>query len=353
MKRLAFIMAGGGGERFWPLSTPARPKQLLKLAHPDKTLLRQTIERAEPLVGRDALFVATAAGLEDAIRQAEPSFPPANILSEPARRNTLGCMVWTAAHARARHGGECVLGYITADQDIRGDDAFRTALDACYRQAAETGALMVIGIAPTRPETGYGYIEAGDADGDALAVRQYREKPDRATAERFLADGGFYWNSGMFFWTVEAFESALSEAQPEAASCCGRIAEALAAGDDAGAVEAFNTLPSISIDYALMEKARNRAMVVGGFHWDDVGAWDAMERTRPLDAGGNVVEGAVFAQDCRRSILCNESTRAVQVAVLGVEDLVVVVTDDSVLVAPKSKSQSVRDAAKHFQPSPR
>ena len=351
MDRMAFVMAGGGGERFWPLSTPERPKQLLRLASPDESLLQEAVSRLLQVLPCEAIHVATAAGLEDAIRGGESRLPAGNFTSEPTRRNTLGCMVWTAAHARARHHDDVVLAYLTADHRIVGAGEFRAALESCLAAAERHDALVTIGVRPSRPETGYGYIEPGERLPDAgeplHRVGRFHEKPSRELAGQYLASG-FLWNSGMFFWRLSVFERELRAALPEAADCREAIVSRLRAGDALGAAEAFARLPSISIDHALLEKCPRRLMALGAFLWDDMGSWDALGRTRGADPDGNVLEGEACLEGTRDSIVCNHAGKAMKVAVIGAEGLVVVVTDDAVLVVPKDRAQEVRAAARHW-----
>lgn len=349
--RIGIIMAGGSGERFWPLSRLNLPKQLLKLTGTDQTLLEEAVQRLAPLIPRERIFVVTGEHLRDAVREAG-LVPAANVWAEPCKRNTAGCLVYAAAQCLVRFGeqaDEVSLAVITADHRIGDAAAFVEAMRVALEAAEAEPVLGTIGIAPTRPETGFGYIEvAADATSPggplaALPVQRFREKPDRATAEQFLASGHFYWNSGMFFWRLSTFLAELERARPEMAATVRSLAAPLSAGDDAEVRRLFETLDSISVDYALMERARRVVMVPGHFPWDDVGSWDALDRYVSPDANGNAIVGDAVAVDSRNCVVYNEpGAERMAVGVLGVDGLVVVVAEDGVLVLPKDRSQDVR-----------
>jgi mannose-1-phosphate guanylyltransferase len=341
-RRVAIIMAGGSGERFWPLSRPHRPKQLLRLTSPDQTMLEEAVRRIEPLVGEGEVYVATGLGLRAAICEAG-IVAADKVLAEPARRNTLGCLAWTAATLLARHGDEPVtMAILTADHKIGEPERFRETVRRALEAAEERGCIATIGVRPTRPETGYGYIEYEDSPGETVhRSRRFREKPNREQAQEFLKAGSFLWNSGMFFWTLETFLDELGRADPATVDKVRAMADALRAGDEQRAARAFETLPNLSIDYALLEKARNVCVVPAEFPWDDVGAWDSLERTLPLDSAGNVIQGDALLLDTSGCVVYNESP-GVKVCVLGCEDLVVVATGDAVLVVPKGRAQEVK-----------
>ncbi len=356
-KRIAVIMAGGTGERFWPLSRAARPKQLLKLTRPDLSLLEEAVGRIAPLVPYERILIATSSTVAAPIREAlaGSAIPAENIVVEPAKRNTAGALAWVAANIKARWGSEPVsLAVLTADHAIGAPDRFRQVVDAALTAAEQDEALVTLGVQPTRPETGYGYIEVAEP-GDqnklkfelrteipTLPVVAFREKPDRATAERFLAEGRFFWNSGMFFWRLDTFVDELTAAAPAHGEAVQAMAAALQAGDLDSAAAAFGRLDDISIDYALMEKARRVLMARADFPWDDVGAWDALARSFPQDAENNVGVGDPILIDTHNSIIYNDNPDKIAVAVIGVEGLVVVVSPDGVLVAPKGRAQDVK-----------
>ncbi len=335
-------MAGGSGERFWPLSRKLRPKQLLRLTDPDKTMLQEAVDRIAPLVGRDNVFIATATHLEEPIRAAG-IVPDSNVLAEPDKRNTLGCLCWVAATFLARGLEDISVAILTADHVIESPDLFRSTVDNALTLSEETNGLVTMGVTPTRPETGYGYIESGASFSDfAKSVVRYREKPDLETAKTFVADGNFYWNSGMFFWTQTAFLKELSDTQPETVKLLGRMAEALKNNDREKAVTEFRNIPNISIDYALMEKASQVYVVQAEFPWDDVGSFDSLFRTMPMDENGNVMIGNVACTDCSGCIFYNDSSRGALTAV-GLTNMILVQTDDVVLAAPATDAQRVKE----------
>lgn len=340
--RLAIIMAGGSGERFWPVSRNSTPKQLLKLADPDRTLLEQARDRVEPLVGNRKVFIAIGKTVEHAVRDAD-LVPQANVLVEPAKRNTLGCLCWAAANLIAREMHETTIAVVTADHLIQDEDAFRNCINLAMQTAEETKGLVTIGIKPTRPETGYGYIEVASGSLDsATPVVSFHEKPTAEIAQQFLDNGNFFWNSGMFFWTVDAFLHGLSLAMPEVERLTAQMANLIMLGEKEAAELKFEEIPNQSIDYALMEKASNVYMVPATFGWDDIGAWDALSRTFEQDDSGNVHVGDVEVVDSADSIVYNEAP-GVTVAVVGMKDVVVVTTADAVLVIPKDQAQRVRE----------
>ncbi len=346
-RRVAVVMAGGSGERFWPVSTPERPKQFLRLASPERTLLQQSVERLAPVVGLENVMIATGEPLAAATREACPELPSQNVLAEPARRNTAGCLVWVAANLMATHPegwGEITMAVATADHRIAPQDAFERTLNTALLGAEENQGLVTIGIRPTRPDTAFGYVEVGPSVDGVFKALRFREKPDVGTARRFLAEGNFLWNSGMFFWRLETFMEQLVLAAPEMAKTAQEIAYRLQHGDETGAKGAFEELRSTPIDVALLERSSNVYVVEAEFEWDDLGSWDAMARSYEPDAGGNVSLGPTRMLYTRDSIVYNDSSRQ-QVSILGMDEVVVVVTDDHVLVCPKNRAQDVRKLA--------
>lgn len=352
--RVAVIMAGGSGERFWPISRRLHPKQLLNLSDPRRSLLQEAVDRLLPLIPAERVFVVTGRHLVEPIRAAGIGIPAENVIAEPCKRNTTGCLVWAAAVLQQRLGKaeDVSMAVVTADHLIRDEDAFRATLDAALTAAEQQPALVTIGIAPGRPETGYGYIEtpAGAAPvlrtpqgGEVIPVLRFCEKPDRATAEEFIRTGRFFWNSGMFFWRISTFLDALAAASPEIHRTAGAMTAALQAGDATGAEALFAALPDISIDYALMERAPRVLMARAGFAWDDIGAWDALDRTFAHDAAGNVSFGDPVLADTRDCIVYNEpGADRMAVGVVGLEGVAVIVAGDAVIVLPKNRAQDVK-----------
>ncbi len=347
MQRLAVVMAGGSGERFWPLSTAERPKQLLKLTDPDQTMIEEAVSRVRPVVG-EAVYISTTTALEGPIGRAGVVSDD-HILAEPLRRNTLGALVWVVASLVARGIEEASIAILTADHAIGEVGRFAETVRTSLETAEKTGGLVTIGVTPDRPETGYGYVERAEDERvdlpsgrSAHAARSFREKPDEETAKTYVSKGRFLWNAGMFFFTIAGFRQALAATQPRAAKILDVVAARLTAGDARGAEEAFAGLESISFDYAVMEKADTVHVVESDFPWDDVGAWDALERTMTPDETDNVVVGPAAALESTGCVVYND-TADVAVGVYGLQDVVVVVTASGVLVCPKKDVQRVRE----------
>ena len=354
--RIGIVMAGGSGERFWPVSRRAKPKQLLALTRPDKSMLAEAVDRMTPAVGADKVYVVTGKHLVDALRHAMPGMPAEQILAEPSKRNTAGALAYTAAWLMARYNGyspdAITMAVTTADHrigdDLRFSQTVLTAMDAAEQQ----NALVVCGVAPTRPETGYGYIEVDAATavmaGNNQGPHVYRacafhEKPDVDRASQFLASGRHFWNSGMFFWKVSAFLDELKAAQPDMEKAVWLMAEALKGGDDEALVRHFETIESASIDFALMEKARNVLAVKADFPWADVGAWNSLAEPDTLNSENNFCLGEPIVIDCANTIVYNEQgADKMAVGVVGMQDVIVVATADAVLVLPRDRAQDVR-----------
>jgi mannose-1-phosphate guanylyltransferase len=336
----AVILAGGRGERFWPFSRRIRPKQLLPLLG-ERTLLEETVDRLVDFVELDHTLILTSETLVHEVRRALATVPSVHVFGEPVARNTAPAVTYAAARL-VREDRDAVCVVLPADHMVRPLQTFRSDLARAAELAADR-YLVTIGIPPARPETGYGYIEAGEAlsaGANTFAVRAFHEKPDSETAERYLASGRHFWNSGMFIWRADALLEAVREVLPELARCVDDL-ERHWSGEDGGeaARRFYESAPAVSVDVGVMEKARRIAMVRASFEWDDVGAWNAIARLRDCDAEGNVTLGTVVACDTRDSVLIGEGGL---VATLGVEGLVVVRTDDVTMVAPRDRAQEVR-----------
>ncbi len=353
--RVGVIMAGGSGERFWPLSRRDRPKQLLKLVHEDRTLLEDAVQQLLPLIPPERLFIATGEHLREPILKAGLPVPPENVLAEPCKRNTAGCLAFVTAHLLHRFGDEAQalsLAITAADLPNWNPERYRACVVAALEAVETEPVLAVFGIQPTRPETGYGYVEiAKDAplwgasthDLPVYRVERFREKPSREEAEQYLATGRFFWNSGMFFWRVSTFLAELERAQPQLARAVLAMATALKANDAPAVRNTFEALPDLSIDYALMERARNVVVVKADFPWDDISSWESLARQRPKDEDGNATLGAPVLLDTSNCLIINEpGAERMAVGILGASDLTVVVTEDAVLVAPNARVQDVR-----------
>jgi mannose-1-phosphate guanylyltransferase len=351
----AIIMAGGSGTRFWPKSRRNRPKQLLRLFG-DGTMLQQTVERIAPLVPPERIAIITGADQAEAVRAQLPDLPAANVVAEPCPRDTAAC-VGLAAKIVARSDAEGTMIVMPADHVIEPGALFRkTARAAVTVIDGDPTAFVTFGIRPTRPETGYGYIERGeslgDVDGIALhRVAQFREKPDRATAERFLAEGRFAWNSGIFLWRARAILDALAEHRPALAAALDRVGAALGTPIEAETiVREYPKMQRVPIDKAVMEKARNVRVLEVVYNWNDVGDWRALTALIPPDAQGNTIQGDVLTCDTRGSIVVADDGL---VATLGVDNLVIVQSGGATLVARKDQLDRLKAIVEGLEQSGR
>jgi mannose-1-phosphate guanylyltransferase/mannose-6-phosphate isomerase len=332
------IMAGGRGTRFWPASREASPKQFLTVDGGD-SLLRRTGRRLAPLAEDGRVWIVTNAAHVALAAEHLPETSPDRIVGEPVGRNTAPCAALAAALV-AREDPEGVVLLAPADHWIGDEEAFRRAARLAADTAHARRALVTFGVVPTSPETGYGYIEAGEevAPGVREVVR-FTEKPDRPTAETFLASGSHYWNSGIFAWRADTFLEELSAHHPAMVDACRAIAAAdppdRAAALDAG----YARIESISVDYALLERSERVLVVPAEFPWSDIGSWNALADLRATAGADNVTEGDVVAIDSRGCYVRSSGRLA---AVLGMSDLVVVDTPDALLVCPKSRAQDVK-----------
>lgn len=362
MQRTVLIMAGGSGERFWPLSRRTKPKQLLKLVSPDKTMLDEAIERVAPLIAPEHIFVITSEALQPIMRENLPLLPPENIIAEPMKRNTAPCIALGAAYIAERYPAlkpqEISIAVLTADHYIKNTELFCTAVDAALSHAEKTGNIVTFGVQPSRPATGYGYIEVAAAHEtnktasslEALPVESFHEKPSLETAQEFLRQGRFFWNSGMFFWRLDTIVSGLERHLPDVGLKIKTLRTALEGkttetpiGAPDGTASIFKAMPDISIDYGLMERAHHVAVVCVDFGWDDVGSWDALERVYEPDSDGNINVGGSLLLGSKNCIVMNSvGDDVLSVAAIGIENLVIVATKDGILVCPKDRVQDVR-----------
>ena len=339
----AVILAGGAGTRFWPASRRLRPKQLLPLAG-EGALLRQSVDRVLPLCGPDRLWVATGAHLVDATLTTLPELPRSQLFIEPAARNTAPCIGW-AAHVIARTDPNAVVMALPSDHHIADVGGYRTALETAVASARQ-GVLTTIGIKPTHPETGYGYIEAERSAGSVWKALRFVEKPERARAEAFLSAGTFFWNAGMFFFRAGDMVRAIAEHLPLLARGLEALDAAALLGTEPAQLEAiFPTLPAVSIDVGVMEKMGPLAMVPGDFGWNDLGSWLTVSELAVKDAAGNSAPPGVVFVDAKGNHVTDlrEGSAKRVIALCGVRDLVVVETDDALLIVHRDEAQHVRE----------
>jgi len=342
--RSALVLAGGRGERFWPMSLPGRPKQLLPLAD-GEVLLTATLARLDGVVDPAHTWILTGCDLVSAVRELVGD--RAHVVAEPVGRNTAPAVGLAALLARAAHADDAMI-VLPSDHLVPDVDVFRADLALACAVAEEADRLVTFGIRPDRPEVGYGYIEKGAplaSHPRAFAVKGFREKPDLATAERYVASDAFRWNSGMFVWRPRTLLDSIARHRPTLAAGLEALAPHVAgspAALEAGLERIFPGLESISIDYAVMEKAENAATIDAAFTWDDLGSWGAWARRRPRDARGNVVEAKALAIDSDDCTVLGGGDRPV--VVLGGKGLVVVQHDGGTIVCPADRVDEVRKA---------
>lgn len=330
------IMAGGRGTRFWPASREARPKQFLDVVG-SRSLLRLTGERLYPLVPADHVWVITNASQVALARADLPEVSADHVVGEPRGRNTAPCVALAAAILE-RDDPDAVLLVAPADAWIGDDDAYREAAKRAVRVAEERRGLVTFGVPPTSAETGYGYIEAADeVEPSVRRVRRFTEKPDRATAESFVAGGNHFWNAGMFAWRADVFLEELATYHPDMAQSCREIARA--ADREASLAATYPKLTSISVDYAVLEHSDLVFMVEADFGWSDVGSWSALSEVLRSDASGNVVEGDALVLDSKGCFVRSTSRFT---AVIGMQDMLVIDLPDALLVCPKDRAQDVK-----------
>ena len=343
----AIIMAGGSGTRFWPKSRRDRPKQLLSLTG-DTTMLQQTVERIEPLVPLDRILIITGADQAAATRAQLPNLPAENVIAEPCPRDTAPCVGLAAGIVAHKDPGGTMI-VMPADHVIEPAEAFRATVKAAVSVIDdEPSALVTFGITPTRPERGYGYIERGSliATQDGIAVYrvvQFREKPDRPTAERFLAAGRFVWNSGIFVWRASTILDAIRSHRPSLAKGLDAILRALGTPNFAQVMaEQFPRLERVPIDKAVMEHAPNVKVLEVPYEWNDVGDWRALASLLEQDTTGNAIQGKVIARETTNSIIVSDDGGLV--VTLGVDDLVVIHSGKATLVAPERAARQAQSA---------
>ncbi len=340
----ALILAGGSGERFWPLSRRNRAKQLLRLVS-ERTLLEETVARLEGFVPTERILILTNIEQEKGVRDLLEGFPKQNIIAEPTKRDTAAAVALGAGWVAARDHSATMLAF-PADHVIADRAAFQETMKTAAGAAEETGALVTIGIKPTWACPGFGYIEQGEpvrlrSDGKIAVHRvvRFREKPNTDLAESFLRKGNFRWNAGMFVWSVPTVLSEFNRHAPELADFISQVRSP----KDLDKIlhERFAKLPRISFDYAIMEKAEHVLVVEASFDWDDVGSWQAVARYFKKDEHGNAANGALTALDSSDNIIFNDGETTI--ALLGVHNLIVVRTGDAILICHRHQAEKIKN----------
>lgn len=357
-ERFVVIMAGGRGERFWPVSREAMPKQLLALLD-KKSFLQQAVDRVLPLVPIKNIFVITNEVQAPIVRKQLPKLPKENVVAEPVGRDTCAAVTLGAALVGAR-STTGVMAVLPADHVIPEEKKFQTVLNDCFDLASRGQAIATIGIRPSEPATAYGYIRVGAALPPPQGVKAYKttffraeqfvEKPYYDKAVEYVNSGQYRWNAGMFIWSFVTVTEGLQKHQPEMFAACQRWFDAAKNPAKLKKVLAkeYPEIKKISIDYALMEKAQNVVVADGAFEWDDVGSWNALGRHIKPDAEGNSAVGDFIHVDAARNIIfdARSKDRRTPIAVVGLRDSILVQTDDAVLLAHKSQSQKVKELVK-------
>jgi len=349
--RYGLILAGGRGTRFWPRSRRANAKQVLRFFG-DRSLIQQTVDRLRPVLPPDRIWILTNQHLRSEIVRQLPEVPKRQILAEPAQRNTAAA-IGLAARILSSIDPKAVMGVFPADQVIEKPREYVRLLTPAFR-AANEGKLVVLGIQPRWAETGYGYIEfpegvkaAKSGQPQAVEVTSFREKPDPETAARFLAAGNFYWNAGMFFWRASVLLDALREFLPKTATLLSSIPAFGSRQFGSRLARAFPLCENISIDYAVLEKAKNVVGIpAGDIGWNDVGSWNAVYQLHKRDANGNACKADVLIEASAGNYVDAEKKL---VALLGVKDLIIVDTPDALLIADRSRAQQVGEIVKRLE----
>jgi mannose-1-phosphate guanylyltransferase len=348
----AVIMAGGKGARFWPRSRERMPKHLLDILG-ERTIIRETVDRIKPLVPAERTLIVTGRSHAAELIRQLPEIPPENILIEPVGRNTAPCIGFAALHILKRVP-DAVMLVLSSDHRIGDEAAFLRIMQAAAEAALQGDPLVTIGIRPTGPETGYGYIEQGElvsknGPDEIYRVRSIREKPPLEQAERFLAQGGFSWNSGMFVWKASTIIKAIGLHLPDLQRGLLKIRETLGTDREEEVVGAiYSGLQSVSIDYGVMEKAKDVLVIPGAFDWSDLGSWDALWEVSKKDENGNAVRGEFIGIDAANSLVHSSGKL---VALVGVKDLLVVETKDALLICRRGRSQDVKKIVESLEKS--
>jgi mannose-1-phosphate guanylyltransferase len=362
--RYVIIMAGGRGERFWPVSREKTPKQLIKLLG-DRSFLQQAVDRVLPLVPLKNILIITNAAQSAEVRKQLPKLPKENVVAEPVGRDTCAAVTLGAAIVGAR-SVNAVMAVLPADHVIPEEKKFQQVLSDAFDLAGRGQVIVTIGIKPTEPATGYGYIRTGAELPPPSGVKKYKttffkaeqfvEKPNYDTALTYLTSGHYRWNAGMFVWSFVTVTNALEKHQPEMNAACHRWFEAATKKKlDKVLAKEYPDIKRISVDYAIMEQAQNVVVADGAFDWDDLGAWPALARHIKPDPEGNCAVGEFIHVDGARNIIydARSKERRTPIGCAGLRDSILVLTDDAVLLAHKSQAQKIKDLVKKLAEDPK
>ncbi|MCH5238651.1 MAG: mannose-1-phosphate guanylyltransferase [Muribaculaceae bacterium] len=343
--RYCVIMCGGVGTRFWPFSRQSMPKQFLDFFGTGRSLLQMTVDRISPVVNPENIILVTNREYYKLIREQLPEVKESNILLEPARRNTAPCICWAAKHIYAMDP-EAVIVTLPSDHLVLKEDSFRKSIEEGFEFVENGNRLLTLGIKPTGPNTGYGYIQEGEVEKNypgIYKVKAFVEKPNLEMAELFVNSGEFFWNAGIFLWSVRAILEAFDKYSPEIAQTLGAPDGVYASKRERDFIDRhFPDCVNISIDYAIMEKAQNVFVKTVEFGWSDLGAWKALYEASPKNSEGNVTQKSkVLATDCSGSIFASESDKIIVAA--GLRDYIVADTDKALLIYPLKEEQKIRN----------
>ena len=346
-------MAGGIGSRFWPMSTPELPKQFIDVLGCGRTLIQLTADRLAPLCPPEHIWVVTSAAYVDIVREQLPDIPADNILPEPCARNTAPCIAYACWKIRLRHPDANVV-VTPADALVLDPDAYRRVIRKALAFTEYHAAIVTVGITPTRPETGYGYICAwkdnaevpGGPEEELMAVAAFKEKPSLELAQAYLAAGNYLWNAGIFIWNVDTIVAAIRTYAPQIAGVMDRIAPSFyTAAEETVVRTLFPNCEKISIDYAVMEKAEDIYTIPGDFGWSDLGTWGSLHANLDKDSGSNAVVGeGVRLYDCRGTVVHVSDLKGAVIA--GLDGFIVAEKAGRLLICPLSEEQRIRDFEK-------
>ena len=359
------IMAGGIGTRFWPESREARPKQLLEVVTKGSTLLEETLKRVSKFsVAEDTLIITNRSHLE-ILRKHSDHIPEKNIIAEPIGRNTAPCIALAANILRERYGDEAIMIVLPADHLIKNEEEFTRIINRGVRLALATDGLITLGIHPTRPETGYGYLQLDEERlpshnelpnftefelRDIFRVKRFAEKPDKQTAKLFLESGDFLWNSGMFIWSVRSILAALKEHTEDILEHLKGLPQPGSADFDGKLADAYSKIRGVSIDYGVMEQAKNVFVLrAGALGWSDVGSWDEVWRLAEKDMNNNVIESGknIAARNSKGCLVLAKSGKLIVLS--GVNDLIVIDSGDAILITNRENAQSVKEVVDYLK----
>lgn len=348
MKKTALIMAGGRGERFWPKSRKNLPKQFLSLTDDGKTMIQLTVERILPIVDIEDIYIATNRDYLPLIEEQLPKLPKENVICEPVGRNTAPCIAVSAAIISKKYE-DALMMVLPSDHLIKYASMYQRSLQDACEVAKQEDNIVTVGITPDYPETGYGYIKFvnKESDGRAYKVDKFVEKPNLELAKEYLASDEYLWNSGQFIWKISTILSKFKEYMPEVFDGAMEIMEAYGKEEfDAVLNRVFPDFPSISIDYGIMEKAKNIYVIPGTFGWDDVGSWLAVERIKKSNELGNIVDGNIVTINTRNCIIQGDKKL---IATVGLEDLVIVDTEDATLICDRDSTADIKKVLENLK----